>query len=203
MPETTKLFLWALRNMGAPSDPPPTHPFRLYVLIFQVWVVEGRGGGVTAAEYNIDTLLTDVSTLAFLANARFALFQCGSSYPCEWVSQWYFQISEMAIASTELSSLFYCPACLVVLQLLFYIDHPWLSIGFTTCINCSIRLPVFILHLLNSTRSGGGRTGRYHCYLSKGPVGTRQGPSGLRYAQNAPTDSNVDHSPSFLDAFYF
>ena len=77
--------------MHKPAPPTPTYtPIQVvcpYLPSMVGWTGGGGGGGVTAAEYNIDTLLTDVSTLAFLANARFALFQCGSSYPCEWVSQ--------------------------------------------------------------------------------------------------------------------
>ena len=69
--------------MHKPAPPTPTYTPIQVVCPY----LPSMDGGVTAAEYNIDTLLTDVSTLAFLANARFALFQCGSSYPCEWVSQ--------------------------------------------------------------------------------------------------------------------
>ena len=90
--ETTKLLLSAVSSIDAQTRTPHphlhTHSGCMSLSSKYGWVDGGGGGGgVTAAEYNIDTLLTDVSTLAFLANARFALFQCGSSYPCEWVSQ--------------------------------------------------------------------------------------------------------------------
>ena len=163
--------------MATPA-PPPIHAVCPY--LYQVWVVDR---GVTAAEWlNVPTTLpTPLATLLTAVTPPQLLLDNA----CVAVL-----LHSLPTAAASVAS-----SCFIAQA------HPWwLSMAFTSCIDCPIQLVVFILHLSDSTRSRpGGKTGRYQ--LSEQEWPGRPGSEVCAVCSSSsslhPTDSMSDHFSSF------
>ena len=163
---------------SSPQPPPPNDPFRLYVLIFPVWVHGAHWTGVHSSWILVLTTLPQLLTF------------CLQLLPPQ------------LLQANALVLLFYCPACLPVLQLLLPVQlfyncpagppTPACQLLLPACINSAAGVYFAFVQCLH-----GRLPAKLGVTRVSEPPGC-QGP-GLRNPQNAPTDSIIDQFFHTLD----